>query len=161
MVDTPIYIKTLLAPNGKKPAGRRAWGIDLETVWLPFFTATNVMKETAIPADALGAPLRLAYNADGPVRFSKTGRPIMRVAKEIADQVRLVRENFAAGLLTYASGVATDNPEGYKKQVERAQRAGEPIVSRDTKKLSKAISEQVAEAMGEEKQTKELVHATA
>ena len=59
------YIKQLLIPNGKKPQGRRVWAIDLETVWMPFFTATNTMGDTALPADVLGAPLRLAYNGDG------------------------------------------------------------------------------------------------
>jgi len=32
MVETPSYIKALLIPNGKKPAGRKVWSIDLETV---------------------------------------------------------------------------------------------------------------------------------
>src|SRR3990172_124444 len=35
-METPSYIKSLLIPNGKKPAGRKVWSIDLETVWLPF-----------------------------------------------------------------------------------------------------------------------------
>jgi len=77
-MDTPNYIRALLIPtNGSKPRARRVWGIDLETIWLPFFTATNVMGDTAIPADAMGAPLRLGYNADGSVKFSKTGRPFV------------------------------------------------------------------------------------
>jgi len=83
-METPNYIKALLMPNGKKPAGRKAWSIDLETVWLPFFTATNTVGDTHISPDALGAPLRLAYDADGSVKFSKTGRPITKVAKELA-----------------------------------------------------------------------------
>ena len=86
-METPDYIKALLRPNGRKPAGRRVWSIDLETVWLPFFTATNTMGDTAIPHEALGAPLRLAYNADGTVKFSQTGRPVIKVAKEIADMI--------------------------------------------------------------------------
>ncbi|GAJ15229.1 unnamed protein product, partial [marine sediment metagenome] len=65
MKDTPNYIKSLLLPNAKSPRGRRVWSIDLETAWLPFFTATNTMGDTAIPADALGAPIRLAYDKDG------------------------------------------------------------------------------------------------
>ena len=40
--QTPSYIKALLIRNGKKPAVRRVWSIDLETVWLPFFTATKI-----------------------------------------------------------------------------------------------------------------------
>jgi hypothetical protein len=139
MVETPSYIKALLIPNGKKPAGRKVWSIDLETVWLPFFTATNIVGDTRIPAEALGAPLRLAYDADGAVKFSKTGRPITKVVKEIGDSVRMVRDNFTAGLLAYANGVITDNSEGYKAQVEMARKAGEPILSKDRENLQQAM----------------------
>jgi hypothetical protein len=148
-MDTPNYIRALLIPNGKKPAGRRVWGIDLATIWLLFFTATNVMGDTAIPADALGAPLRLGYNADGSVKFSKTGRPVMKVVKEIADSVRLVKDNFTAGLLAYASGVIADNPDGYKAQIEMASEAGEPIHAKDSDNLSKAMAEAVAQGVAE------------
>ena len=152
-METPQYIKSLLIPNGKKPAGRRVWSIDLETVWLPFFTSTNVMGETAIPSDALGAPLRLAYNADGSVKFSKTGRPVTKVAKEIADSVRLVRENFTASLLSYANGIMTENPDGYKAEIDKARQAGEPIVNRDRQNLEQAIAklreQELAEAMAQ------------
>jgi hypothetical protein len=146
-MDTPNYIKSLLMPNGKKPAGRRVWSIDLESVWLPFLTSTNTMGDTAIPVDALGAPLRLAYNADGSVKFSKAGRPVTKVAKEIADSVRLVRDNFTAGLVAYASGVITENPEGYKAQIELAREAGEPIITKDRANLDKAIANAMAEAV--------------
>jgi len=147
-MDTPNYIKALLIPsNGNKPRARRVWGIDLEQVWLPFFTATNTMGDTAIPADALGCPIRLGYNADGSVKFSKTGRPITKVAKDLSDSVRLVRDNFTAGLLSYANGVIADNPEGYKAQVEAARVAGEPILSKDRANLDKAMAEQMAEAV--------------
>jgi len=148
-MDTPNYIKSLLIPNGKKPRSRRVWGIDLELVWLPFFLATNTMGDTAIPADALGAPLRLGYNADGSVKFSKTGRPVTKVARDIADSVRLVRDNFTAGLLSYANGVTTDNPDGYSAQVESAKIAGEPIQTKDRANLDKAVVEQMAEAVAE------------
>ena len=149
-METPNYIKTLLIPNnGNKPRARRVWGIDLELVWLPFFLATNTMGDTAIPADALGAPLRLGYNADGSVKFSKTGRPITKVARDIADSVRLVKDNFTAGLLSYAKGVITDNPDGYKAQVGSAKVAGEPIQTKDRANLDKAVAEQMAEAVAE------------
>ena len=139
-METPNYIKSLVMPNGKKPAGRRVWSIDLETVWLPFFYATNIAGETAINPDALGAPLRLAYNADGSVKFSKTGRPVTKVAKELSDSVKMVRENFTASLLTYANGVITENPEAYKTEVEQARQAGEPIITRDRQNLQEAIA---------------------
>ena len=147
--QTPNYIKALLIRNGKKPAARKAWSIDLETVWLPFFTATNTVGDTAIPSDALGAPLRLAYNPDGSVKFSKAGRPVTKVAKELADNVRLVRENFTAGLQGYANMVITQNPEGYKAEVERARKAGEPILAHDKDNLDEAIQKSIEAKLAE------------
>jgi len=152
-MDTPNYIKSLLAPNTKKPQGRKVWSIDLETVWLPFFTATNTMGDTAIPSDALGCPMRLAYDKSGAVRFSQSGRPVVRVAKELSDNVRLVRDNFTANLINYAGEVMTEHPNEYKQQVEFANKAGEPIAQHDRMELSKAL-EAKADAEAKEAETK-------
>jgi len=148
-MEIPSYIKALLIPNGKRPAGRKAWSIDLETVWIPFFTATNVTGDTRIPSEAIGAPLRLAYDTDGSVKFSKSGRPITKVAKDLADNVRMVRENFTGGLCAFANGVITDNPEGYKAQVEMAREAGEPILAKDRASLQKAMLEAMEKSIAE------------
>ena len=146
-MNTPTYIKSLLAPTTKKPQGRKVWSIDLLTVWLPFFTATNAMQDTAIPCDALGCPLRLGYDKAGAVRFTQAGRPVVRVAKDISDNVRLVRDNFTANLLSYAGEVMRDNAEAYKVQVGLAQKAGMPIYQHDLAELDKAIKAQaVAQA---------------
>ena len=72
---------------------------------MPFFTATNAMGDTAIPAGAIGCPLRLGYDKAGAVRFSPNGRPVVKVAKELADSVRMVKDNFTANLLAYAGNV--------------------------------------------------------
>jgi hypothetical protein len=162
-MNTPNYIKSLLTPNTKKPQGRKVWSIDLETVWLPFFTATNTMGDTAIPSDALGCPMRLAYDKSGAVRFSQSGRPVVRVAKELSDNVRLVRDNFTANLINYAGEVMTGHPDDYKQQVVLASKAGEPIAQHDRMELSKAL-EAKAEAAAKEAETehqteKELVPA--
>jgi hypothetical protein len=157
-MNTPNYIKSLLAPNTKKPQGKKVWSIDLESVWLPFFTATNAMKDTAIPSDALGCPLRLAYDKAGAVRFSQAGRPVIRVAKEISDNVRLVRDNFTANLINYAGEVMNQNTEAYKAQVQLANKAGEPIYQHDKAELSKALEAQAvaqAQAVAEAKQEAE------
>ena len=148
-METPSYIKSLLMPNGKKPAGRKVWSIDLEAVWLPFFTSTNTVGDTQISPEALGAPLRLAYDPDGSIKFSKTGRPITRVAKDLADTVRMVRDNFSAGLQNYANEVITNNPDGYSAQVEMAKQAGEPIVAKDRANLDKAIAIATEKAIAE------------
>jgi len=152
MKDTPNYIKSLLLPSTKSPRGRRVWSIDLETVWLPFLTATNTMGDTAIPVDALGCPIRLAFDKDGSVKFSKTGRPVSRVARPISDSVTLIRQNFVANLQQYAEQVATDRQKDYAKQVEMATIAGKPIIAHDKAELDKAIQLQLEEAMRQAQQ---------
>lgn len=165
-METPNYIKSLLIPNGKQPTSRRVWSIPLESIWIPFFTATNLQGDTALPLDALGAPLRLAYGQDGSVKFSKSGRPVIKVAKPIADSVKMVRENFVANLLSYAEGVAQENPNGYETLQKRASKAGQPIANKDRANMDKAIAEamekSVAEARAEAPAPdKERVPATA
>ena len=147
-MESPQYIKVLLKPNGSKPQGRRVWSIDLESVWLPFFTATNTMGDTALSAEALGAPLRLAYEPDGTPKFSKTGRPVVRVVKDVADSVRLIRENFVAGLAAYTHGIVAECPDGYKAQVLAAQEAGRPIVDHDKAALLATMAT-IGEPQGE------------
>ncbi len=149
MNETPNYIKSLLMPSAKSPRGRRVWSIDLESVWLPFFTATNLMGDTAIPLDALGCPIRLAYNKDGSVRFGRTGRPITKVAKPISDTATLVRQNFVANLVTYSEQVASARKQEYAKLVGVCAKAGHPIMSHDEAELSKAVQLQIEEAMRE------------
>jgi len=129
-MNVPNYITTLLQPTQAKPRGRRVWSIDLETVWIPFFTATNTVKATAIPSDALGAPLRLAYDKDGEVRFTKSGRPSLKVAPEVAAHVRMVRENFVANLQSFTGKVMSQEKDAYKAEVEAAQKAAEPILQK-------------------------------
>ena len=147
MRETPKYIKTLLMPNNQKPVGRKVWSIDLETCWLPFFMATNLMGDTAISHEALGAPLRLGYHPDGSVRFSKNGKPQVKVVKELADTVRTVRENFTVTLSSYASGVLNANPDDYKALVASAKQAGEPIINRDRQATQEAVQQAIEEAM--------------
>ena len=145
----------LVQRNNGKGRDRRVWGIPLEGIWLPFFLATNAEGKTAISAEALGAPLRLAKNADGSVKFSKTGRPIFRVAPEISNQVRVIRENFTAQLEAYANSVIGQKPEEYKAEVAKAQKAGRPIIEADAKALEEAI-----EAMKKAELEKAVAEAT-
>ncbi len=138
-MNTPSYIKSLLVPTAKQPSGRKVWSIDLQQVWLPFFTATNTMGDTAIPSEAIGCPLRLGYEKTGAVRFSQAGRPVIKVAKELGDSIRLVRDNFTANLLNYAGSVIRDNGDAYKAQVQLAVKAGEPIYQHDRVQLDNAL----------------------
>lgn len=145
--QTPSYIKQLLMPNGKSKRGRRVWSIDLETVWLPLFHATNVMGDTAMPAEALGAPIRLSYDKDGAVKFGRTGRPQTRVAREITQTVTLIRENMVANLQDFTHQVAEGKAKEYKASVTTALKAGKPILDKDKVELDKAIKAQLDEAI--------------
>lgn len=146
-MQTPEYIKSILVPNGSKPKARRVWGIDLELVWLPFYTAANANGDTHIPHDNLGCPLRLVYDADGSVKFTKKGTLVTRVAKELSDAINSAKGDFTAGLLNFANAVIADNPEGYKAQVELSRKAGEPILEKDRLNAANAIRQQVEAAM--------------
>ncbi|MBA7681242.1 hypothetical protein ES703_89580 [subsurface metagenome] len=146
---SPSYIKQLLQPNGNKRQGRRVWSVDLETVWLPFFHATNVMGDTAIPAEALGCPIRLGYDRDGAVKFSKSGRPITKVVKEITQIVTLVRENMVANLLDFTHQVVEGKASQYKVSVTTALKAGKPILDKEKLDLDTAIKAQNDQALRE------------
>ncbi|MFQ6027698.1 MAG: hypothetical protein ACE5Q6_09420 [Dehalococcoidia bacterium] len=136
---TPDYIKALLAPTKNSRGSRRAWSIDVESVWVPFFTATNVMGETNLPDDVLGAPIRLAKSPDGDVRFTQSGRPVMRVHPELNAQIGIVRENFVAGLQAYTGAVQNERPDAYGVQVANQQAAGMPILEQDQTDILEAV----------------------
>jgi len=140
MDNVPNYIATLLQPLPvKAPRGRKVWSIDLEGVWVPFFTATNTVKATAIPSEALGAPLRLAYDKDGEVKFTKSGRPSLKVVSELATQIRIVRENFVANLQSFTGQVVRKAKDAYKAEVEASRKAAEPILAKMDEDLQLAV----------------------
>jgi hypothetical protein len=148
---TPEYIAMLLNPAPSKPQGRKVWSVDLETVWLPFFTASNVMGKTVIPPEALGAPLRLAYGKDGVAKFNpNTGKPVIRVAKELGAGVKMVRENFIANLQHFSATVRKAEPDKYKAEVSTSIEAGKPIREADRIAISKAVAEAMAEAIAKQ-----------
>lgn len=137
---TPGHITALLQPISSKGVDRKAWSVGVYGVWVPFFTATNTAGETNLSPETLGAPVVLARDADGDIKFSKSGRPVLRVVKELSQHITLVRENFIAGLLGYTESVRKSDPAGYKAQVERAQKAGEPLIARDRADLDTLVA---------------------
>jgi hypothetical protein len=150
-ITTPEYIAMLLNPAPSKPQGRKVWSVDLETVWLPFFTASNVMGKTVIPPEALGAPLRLAYGKDGSPKFNpNSGKPVIRVAKELGDSVKMIRENLVANLQHFSATVRKAEPDKYKAEVSNSIEAGKPIRDRDTITINKAMAEAMAEAIAKQ-----------
>ena len=135
---TTTFVKRLLMPVGQQKSARKVWGIDLESVWIPFFTATNTEGCSAIPPDALGCPLRLGYAKDGSVRFSQSGKPVIRVAKELSDNVRIVRENFTATLLSHVDAVKAEMPTEYEAMQIASVNAGQAVAKVDGENLAKA-----------------------
>jgi uncharacterized protein (DUF2164 family) len=129
------YIKNLTKIQPKKEVKKNVWSIDLESVWLPFFTATNAMGDTAIPHEALGAPLRLSYNKDNSVKFAKSGKPIVKVAKDISQMVSSVKSNFIAGLQSYTTQVYENEVDKVKAEITVNLEAGKPIIDNDNANL--------------------------
>ena len=144
--QTPDWIKRLHIPTPKKMAGRKVWGLDLETVILPFYVASNTVGDTNVPHSALGAPIRLAIALDGSIRFGKSGRPLTRIAKELAEQVRIMREQYIAGLGQFTEQVRQFNPDGYKAEIALCVQAGKPIIEHDRQILSAYITAQAEQA---------------
>ena len=67
----------------------------------------------------------------------------------------MVRENFTAGLQAYANGVATENPDGFKAEIEKSHQAGMPIITHDNDMLKDAYAKMVAEQVEAELKAKE------
>lgn len=137
--QTPEYIKALITPKGAGRGSRKAWGIDVEQTWVPFFTATNVMGETKLPDDVLGAPIRLAKSKDGDVRFNQSGRPVLQVHPVLKEQIGVVQENFVASLHGYTGSVRDERPDAYGQQVKSAYEAAQPIFAAEDSDVEHAI----------------------
>ncbi len=149
-MDNREFVLSLLTPRPGKVADRKVWSVELLGVWIPFFTATNTAGVSAIPAEALGAPLRLQKEQDGTPKFSKSGRPVLKVVREISDQVRIMRENYDFALQAYTDTVRKAKPAEYQAQVEANHNAGEPIAQKDITALKdylKLMAEARAEAV--------------
>jgi hypothetical protein len=143
------FVKRLLMPVGKQATERKVWSIPLESVWMPFFIATNVEGCTAISPEALGCPLRLGYAKDGSVKFSQSGKPVIRVAKEVSDNVRIVRENFTATLLAHAESVKSEQPENWDATVAANVKAGNAVANVDRENLSRANAARLEKALAD------------
>ncbi len=128
---SPSYVSALLMPRAQAASDKRVWSVPLAGVWVPFFVATNTAGETDIAPDVLGAPIRLQRNQDGTPKFSKNGKPVLRTVKELSDQIRLVRENFVFGLMSYTANIQKTMNAEYKAQVNAAEIAGTPIIKGD------------------------------
>lgn len=154
-------ITAMLKPTLKRGGDKRAWSISVATTWVPFFTATNVMGKTTLEPDVLGAPLRLAREKDGSIKFSKEGRPMTRVHPVIAEQVKVCRENYEANLLAYAGNVAHEKATAYKAHVALNQRAGEPVVVKMDKDVEDFLAKIAADQAAADQAAAALADAAA
>jgi hypothetical protein len=157
MNNNSDYITEMVKSSGKKTTERKVWSIGLESTLVPFFVATNATGRTSINRDAIGSPLRLAYNEDGSVKFSKTGKPIIRVAKPISDQVKVMRDNFIAGLQSFVHTVKTENAELYNAEAIACRVAGKPIADKDQANIDKIMLAIEAEAKAKAESEAQLV----
>jgi hypothetical protein len=151
------YITEIVKASGKKTSERKVWSIGLETTLIPFFVATNTIGKTSIDRDAIGSPTRLAYNDDGSVKFSKTGRPIIKVAKPISDQVKSMRENYIANLQAMTRSIKAENEQAYIAEATACLNAGMPIAKRDQANLDKIVARIEAEAKAQSESDQKLV----
>ena len=162
MVQTksPSFISALVTPGPGAASGKKSWSVDVESVWVPFFTATNAQGDTNVSPETLGAPIRLAVDKAGVVRFTANGRPSMRIAPELSQQIRVVRENFIASLINYTGTVIEENGDAYRAQVERNQSAATPLLEQDSKMLQEEL-DRIAARAAEETACEEQTEAPA
>ena len=164
VTKSPSFISALVTPGPGAASGKKSWSVDVESVWVPFFTATNAQGDTNVSPETLGAPIRLAVDKAGVVRFSANGRPSMRIVPELTQQIRVVRENFIASLMNYTGTVIEENGDAYKAQVERNQAAATPLLEQDSKMLQEELDRKAARAAEEtacEEQAEEKPEAPA
>jgi hypothetical protein len=137
-------ISTLIKPCPKVSGDKRAWSIPVFGVWVPFFTGKNATGETHISHEALGAPVRLAKDGNGSIKFTKSGRPALKLIKELADQVRIVKDNLVAGLVADTQVIRDTMPDAYQAQVEANQKAGEAVYRLEQMTLTNYLEKEEA-----------------
>jgi hypothetical protein len=130
--ELSAHFGAMLAPS-TKAISRKAWGLDVETFWVPVFTAAKVMGYAQdLPDESLGAPIRLAYDKDGSVKFSQTtGLPTFKVDPRVTEKVKLAMENYSSANLQHVGVVAQERKTAYQAQVKRQQDAGRPFIEAD------------------------------
>lgn len=112
-------VKVMVTPRHKPVSEKRAWSIGVQSVWVPFYMATNAAGLTEIDPESLAHPVEIAYGKDGLPRFTEDGRPVMRVNKTLSGQVRTARENYEAQLREFVHNIQGEMPDAFKAQVDR------------------------------------------
>lgn len=133
------FTEVVIAPATRRAATRRVWGIDLDT-WVSYLTATNVMGKTQFAPEILGKPLELARAKDGSIRFNDSGKPIVRVRKDISSFANNARDKYASSLQAYTGLVMGERPEAFKDMVGSSQQAAAPLYEQETLDLAEATA---------------------
>ncbi|MDD5060890.1 MAG: hypothetical protein PHN44_01220 [Candidatus Marinimicrobia bacterium] len=133
------YFKSLVTPMPAKAATRRVKSFDVDML-VQFGYAQNAVKNTNIPLEALGAPYRLAIGKDGEVKFSASGRPSIRVAKEIVSFGTTIHQNVVAQIQAETARIFNEQEETINKMMEAAKKVAMPIINSDVKKLDDALA---------------------
>ena len=111
-------VKSMVTPRHKPVSEKRAWSIGVQSVWVPFYMATNAAGLTEVDSHSLAHPVEIAYGKDGLPRFTEDGRPVMRINKALAGQVRTARENYEGQLREFVRNIQAEMPDAFKAQVE-------------------------------------------
>jgi len=136
---TDSYIKGLVTPQPTKNVIKRnVKAFDVEFL-RTFAIAQNVEGNTNIPLEAIGAPYRLAANKDGTIKISASGKPSIRVAKEIVAFGTMIHNNIVAGIQADTDRVFAEKKEACEAMVATSVKAGQPIINSDEKKLAVAL----------------------
>ncbi len=145
-----LTIKALVTPlPTKDQITRRVKSLDVAML-VSFAVAQNVEGNTTIPLEAIGAPYRLRTNKAGEVAFSASGRPSVRVAKELVAFGTMIHNNIVSAIVSDTARVFTEKEAEVNTMIAAAQKAGAPIINADNVKLTAAIAARAkAEAAAE------------
>lgn len=141
----------IIAPPVARSMSRKAWSIDLNTVWVPWFTAHKTIGSAGtedISNAALGAPIVLARDKSGTPRVTATGKLTYKVNPELNAAVRRQMANYVAALQEETKAIVEEAPKAYAAQVVRQQEAGDTIIKLDAATVE-AFEAALAEAQAE------------
>jgi hypothetical protein len=151
-MDNKNWIDSIIQPIGaEKQTTRRVKSFDVALL-VNFGIALNVEGKMNIPLEAIGAPLRLATAKDGSVKFSASGKPSVKVAKEIVAFGTMIHTNIVKGIMADTARVFAEQEEAVKLTIQKAGKAAEPILRADAAALeatyaARAKAEAEAEAV--------------
>ncbi|MDZ4263807.1 MAG: hypothetical protein U1B30_15935 [Pseudomonadota bacterium] len=125
---------TSVAMAPTRTVSRKAFGLDINTVWAPFFTAHKAIGTPGtenISDAALVATTVLARDKDGNVRVSKQGKLTYRTNRELSSAARRQIDGYGAKLMEETGIITAEAPNAVAAQIKRSQEAARPIQMQD------------------------------